>query len=640
MKPAKQLYRVRVRIGTGLIVAVFLFLVLFFVLPAWAAPTAQSTPPAEATPMPPPNHPLAWEGQRVYKETCVSCHGEQGGGDGPAASGLPSKPTAFSDPNVINARTPKELFQVTKDGRMNKGMPPWGVRLDDGSIWQVVAYLFDLGISPDTYNRGREVYQGRCAACHGPTGRGDGPQAPSNIPDLTRWADWIDISNQEWAQKIQGQEVHAKALEGLDKDTLQDVVAYVRTLTYDSTRAPLEGNGVISGTVTMLTPGIEATFQGLTVTLFGLRGGEELALTMSTTVSADNTFHFEGLPTSHEMLYFLQTEWEGVPYTSEPLVFLPGQTVITTTLQVAAVTEEDPGIRAGQAHWFADFDGQTLTVGELISFDNLGKYAYKGPPVPGHEGAHAAIRWELPAGVTQLRVEGGKLGERFLFVDGALIDTVPLPPGRDVRRLLLQYQLPIEHNQAVLAHPVSIPIDLLTVFIADRGEHIQVPEGATEGEPQDVNGVSFKSYTLTRLEKGQTVTFRLTNLAAAAKRANPHQVPPSRVRTAGVVLGALLGIFLIGGMVYLSRRSRQSEEEALEAVRKRSDALLEEIAQLDVAFEQGAIDEASYKEERDLLMAEAVQLTRMIEEAEQAGEKVDTASASQSTGDEESNEAV
>ncbi len=638
--------RIWSRAGFGLLVTGFLITFLTLAFPAWAAPSPQATPSPQmatpSTPAPPPAHPLAWEGRRVYQEMCVACHGENGGGDGPAASGLPGKPTAFTDTAVIDTLTPQELFRVTKEGKMSKGMPPWGVRLEDRAIWQVVSYLFDLGISQDAYNQGRETYRARCAACHGEIGKGDGPEAGKlNVPDLTRWADWTQSSNADWRQRIQSQKIHEEALKGLDPETLRNVIAYVRTLTYDSTHMPLEGNGIISGTITMLTPGVKASFQGITVTLFGLKGGEDLALTMSTTVSADNTFRFEKLSTSHEMLYFLQTEWEGVPYTSEPLVFLPGQTVITTTLQVAAVSEEDPGIRIGQAHWFMDFDGKNLTVGELISFDNPGKYAYKGPPLPGHEGVHAAIRWALPAGVTNLRVDGGKLGERFFLVDGALVDTVPLPPGRDVRRLLLQYQLPIEHNQAVLAHPINVPVDLLTVFVADRGEHIQVPEGATEGESQDVNGVTFRMYTLTRLDPGQTVTFRLTNLGAAAKRANPHQAPPSRVRIIGAALAVLLSLLLIGGMLYLSRRPTVSEEEVKAEVKQRRDALLEEIARLDVAFEQGQIDEATYREERDLLMAEAVQLTRMLGETEEAEQgRSNLLEESEKTGDEESNEAV
>ncbi|NPA90484.1 MAG: c-type cytochrome [Chloroflexi bacterium] len=584
-----------------------------FIRPAWASPTPQETPPPPTAPaqMAVPQHPLAIEGKRVYSEFCASCHGTAGDGQGPAAKSLPNQPTAFSDPQVINTRSPRELFQTTKEGRMDKGMPPWGVRLDDVAIWGVTAYLFDLGLTQDVYDAGAQIYKDSCAVCHGESGKGDGPQAQGDMPDLSSWAAWVDISNDAWAQRVKQQDVHASVVKELDDDSLKKVMAYVRTLSYESTRAPLEGNGIISGTVEMMTKGEEANFEGLTVALFGLRGGEELALTLTTTVKADNTFRFEGLSTSHQMIYYLETEWEGVPYATDALVFLPGQTVITTTLQVAATTEEDPGIRAGRAHWFMDFDGETLTVGELIGIDNPGDRAYIGTPLPDRDGARAVIRWALPAGVMNLRLDGGKLGERFLLVNGELIDTLPLPPGRDVRRLLLQYQLPIEHNQAVLAHPVSLPIDLLTVFIADRGEHIEVPDNATEGESQDVNGVPFKMYTLTRVDKGETVTFRLTNLAAARK-ANPHEAPPSLVRQIGVGLSLLLGLLLLGSMVYLTRRRKPSEDETKEALRERREEILRLIAQLDIAFEAGEVDEATYREERDILMAEAVQLTRML----------------------------
>lgn len=587
-----------------------LLLVLSVSSPVWAAPLTQTNTPEAPLPL----RPSAGEGQSIYAESCAPCHGDQGDGNGPAAGGLPNPPAAFSNPEALRNLSPRQIFQITKEGRIERGMPPWKNRLSDDAIWAVTSYLYDLSIGDAGYAHGKNTYQQACAACHGDTGRGDGPQAQGmQVPDLTQWPDWIDLSNADLAQRVVQSPVHKDVVASLPGDALEQAIAYARTLSYSSTRAPLVGNGTILGTVEMMTPGEEANFEGLEVTLLGFRGTMDPRLVLTTTVGSTNTFRFDGLSTDQDVLYLLRTTWEGAPYSTDVLVFPPGQQVITATLQVAASTEEDPGIRADQVHWFIDFDGESLVVGELISISNPGDRTYKGPEIPGRDGKRAVIRWSLPAGVTNLRLDGGQLGDRYLLIDGDLIDTLPLPPGTDVRRLLFQYQLPIEHRQAVLAHPVSLPIGFLTVFIADRGETVQAPEQAVKGDSRDVSGVPFLSYTINGAQPGETLTFRLTNITASAGQPTAATVSGSPVRTLGIVLAALLGVALLAGMVYLGRRSAPPEQLHREDILARRDALLTEIAQLDAQYEAGQVDEASYREQRDILMAEAVQLTRMLD---------------------------
>jgi mono/diheme cytochrome c family protein len=65
--------------------------------------TAASTP-AAAPPSPPPAPPAstnpaaaAQEAEEIFSTRCVTCHGPQGAGDGPASAGLTPKPRNFRD---------------------------------------------------------------------------------------------------------------------------------------------------------------------------------------------------------------------------------------------------------------------------------------------------------------------------------------------------------------------------------------------------------------------------------------------------------------------------------------------------------------------------------------------------------------
>ncbi len=581
-----------------------------------AAVLPQDLPP-DHPPMEPtvPLRPSANQGKAVYAESCAPCHGETGKGDGPSASGLPSPPTDFTASEPLLSLSPQSILNVIREGRLERGMPPWKNRLSDEAMGAVTAYLFDLHLGTEQYEKTRTLYNEKCAACHGEQGRGDGPLAEGlDVPDLTAWSDWVQVSVRDWQKNIGADTVHADALASLDQAQVEDVLVYVRTLTYSSSLAPFRGKGVIEGKVEMMTAGEEANFNGLAVTLFGFRGSMEPELILTATVEADSTFRFENLSTESDALYSISTQWEGIPYSSGVLAFPPGQNVITTTLQVAATTDQDPGLEAGRVHWFMDFEEDAVVVGELISISNPGDRAYIGEPMIDQEGKRAVIRWPLPDGATGVRLDGGVLGERFFLEEGVLIDTLPVPPGNDVRRLLFQYRLPIKGGRAVFVHSLSMPVRFLNVFVADRGEHIEAPSNMIMGTPQEVSGVSFRSYIASNLPAGEKITFKFSNIPNLASGTSPHTATPSAVRLIGVGLSVVLGLALLGGLFYFSKRRTTGDSK--EALRQRRDALLQEIAALDVRYRQGKIKEHEYREERDLLMAEAVHLTMALGEEE------------------------
>lgn len=77
------------------------------------------------------------QGRDLYRTHCVSCHGEDGSGKGPAAKSLKFPPRDFRAADfsfVPNGDLPshEQLVAAIEAGVPDRGMPPWkGMRAED-----------------------------------------------------------------------------------------------------------------------------------------------------------------------------------------------------------------------------------------------------------------------------------------------------------------------------------------------------------------------------------------------------------------------------------------------------------------------------------------------------------------------------
>jgi high-affinity iron transporter len=80
-------------------------------------------------------------GKQVFEIRCAPCHGDNGGGDGPAAAAIVPKPRNFQDPEFWRARSAPQLKLVVQKGRPGTLMAPFEGVLSDAEIDAVVGYL-------------------------------------------------------------------------------------------------------------------------------------------------------------------------------------------------------------------------------------------------------------------------------------------------------------------------------------------------------------------------------------------------------------------------------------------------------------------------------------------------------------------
>src|SRR4051812_12776474 len=133
-------------------------------------------PPPVVSPAPPAPRRFS-QGEVLYIRYCADCHGWEGRGDGPLTPILAGKP--------VNLRQHAELFASHSDAEfiarllsgntLRVSVDPAVLPYTETEVTALLAYLQQLPtFSWTEVNRGREVYDSLCAACHGLYGRGDG----------------------------------------------------------------------------------------------------------------------------------------------------------------------------------------------------------------------------------------------------------------------------------------------------------------------------------------------------------------------------------------------------------------------------------------------------------------------------------
>jgi mono/diheme cytochrome c family protein len=583
VQPDSRSYKKPILIGLG-----FALLLAGALSPAaGAAPAGQAESPATPAPA---------AGRESYLQNCAPCHGETGKGDGPSAQGLSAPPTAFADYAAVADLSPADWFDVTKNGRMDRMMPPWGKRLTDQQIWDTVGYAWTLHASQAQVGMGKAVYEANCASCHGADGKGKPP-----MPDFTDFAVTSQTSQGQWAQAV------AAGVNGMPAfgDTLSEperasALEYVRSLSMGPmfSTASLAGGGVISGTVTNGTTG--AVVPGLTVQMAIFDGANLLDQRTSKTDAA-GLYRFEGLPTDPSLVFATRAEYPtGVTNSSGVAGFQPGQDRINLPLPVYETTTDAGGVRADRVHYIVEFQNGQALVAELLVFGLDGNRSYVG------DGA-GVLRFNLPPGAQGLSISDGELGGRYVQTENGFVDTLPLPPGPASRQVLYRYTLPYSGDKLELQRSLPYPATNVNALIADQGEKV-ASQGLENQGIRQTQGGNYFNLVGQDLPANQPIDIRLSGLSSAASAATTSGASTtSRLLLYAVAAVAVAGAILLAAWPVLRRRARAGAAAGETAGR---DAAIEALAALDVAYKGGQLSEAAYQDRRLRLKAQLLDLLR------------------------------
>lgn len=179
------------------------------------------------------------DGEKVYNQQCLACHGQTGKGEGTKEG------TAINNQHFLSSVSDKDLFNYVKFGREGTSMPAYGSKLSKEKLNNLVAFMrswqtedipFDVPkmIEADREN-GKRLYNLYCMSCHGEAGAGKKKMGTSlSNPQYLKYTSnqqiWISIA---YGRENTGMGPSLKGLEGVRQLTgndITDIVTYIRSL--------------------------------------------------------------------------------------------------------------------------------------------------------------------------------------------------------------------------------------------------------------------------------------------------------------------------------------------------------------------------------------------------------------------------
>jgi mono/diheme cytochrome c family protein len=540
-----------------------------------------------AAPISPEVMPDAAAGAAIFAQHCVQCHGPAGKGDGPRAAQVQGQLPDFSLADFRRTPAPQEWFQVITTGRLEKTMPPFADALTDAERWDVTAFLYTLSISTATLEQGQQLYTAQCAACHGATGLGNGPQGSADVSDFTSPKFFATKSEQEFYLSLtDGLPTGSHSFTGiLNEAERWAVVDYVHSLGYQSqSTVPANGLVTVQGRVTNGTAGASVP-----VTLpVVLHVFEDITETKTyTTTLSHGVYTFADLPLQPQQSLAVTTNYADVRYLSQIIQIKGTEQQVNLPLQIFETTTDPGAIRIETWHIFfqAEQSG-TVQVGEVINFSNTGDRTFTAPK-PGE----ATVEIPLPSGATGLQFDDGALGEHYLATAQGFAHTASVRPGAQSLSVFFYFDLP-SAGQLDFTQTTHYPVEAVNV-LAPNGR-LEVKSGQLAGpQTQKVEGATYLIYTDSTIPAGG-------NLALTLTPANPNANLP-RLALGGF---ALIAVVVLGVGWF---KLRKTNAMVLASTARREE-LIRAIAQLDERLLTGTLSDADHRAQRAKLKAEALRL--------------------------------
>lgn len=557
-------------------------------------------------------------GLEVYEARCANCHGPQGNGDGELAGNLPAPPRDFTNSEFRRVILPSMMFDVITNGRLEQGMPPFGPTssnpLAEVERWDSIAAVYSLATPPEAIASGEALYAENCAACHGESGQGDGPDAADDAPpgDLTSLSYWFNRSNDTVFASLQDAGISAHTYD-LTEDELWDVVDYTRTFSYAYADPPAAAAPIAAGTITgLVTNGStsEPIGEG-TATLRAFTPEFTEALTLSTTVGTDGRYSFDVTDVDPDWVYFVSVRYGDLSFSSNPEQLQRSEPTLELPVTVFDKTSDVTAVGIEQIHMILQFASEDrVQVNELYVFSNTADQVFVGESGDPQEGTVEVV---VPTGAENVTfqrsfdtLDSFLPATEFFQTDRGWADTMPLRAGPSAMNLLVTYELPYESGMT-LAHPVFYDTRQASLIMSDVGVRPSNPGWVEQPAQQMGSAGTLLSFARDGIPADGALTLQLEgrpNPAAAGSTASTAVAPMST--TTQLVIGIAALLLVAAGGVYAVRTWRQPDVDEEDDTDPQE--LVQAIANLDEAFEAGKMDETSYRKQRAALVGELAAL--------------------------------
>ena len=309
--------------------------------------------------------------------------------------------------------------------------------------------------------------------------------------------------------------------------------------------------------------------------------GTDAAVVGRDTTDSDGYFRLEA--PDQEIPILLMAVHQGVEYMHP----VSRDSVSSIEVSVYDTTRADTSVSIASWHLIIDVGRSEIT--QVLVLHNHGNRT-----VVSQEGTGLEV--PLPEGVTTITQ-----GSQGVHTHGDLVVTPqPVKPGAS--QVMYVHPAPADGR---LSQRIIYPTQTLDLLILPSHTAITESSLTDLGEVDTPDGRKFRRFSGTAMKPGDRVSFRI-------------DAPTSKWPLPEYLIGVLSALPIAFALLVLFFRTRrklaQPPQEDRSGLQERRDGLLREIASLDSRFSDGHIAEPEYRSRRAALKADAVDLTRLLED--------------------------
>jgi hypothetical protein len=381
-----------------------------------------------------------------------------------------------------------------------------------------------------------------------------------------------------------------------------------------------------------------APVAGQSVTLQMAQGDNARDLTNVTT-DTHGMFSFSGLNTDKTINYALYTLYQGAQYYTD-LIDLSTKPVQQINLTIYDATTSVANIAIVQANVLidkADAQKSLITISENFFFENLSTTTYVGS-LQANGSKPNALRFSLPNNARNLSLRSGFNGYQVIQVDPGFATDAALPPGTS--QFAFSFQVPYTTSSYDFSYTIVYPTVNLSLLVP---LNIHASSAAMDSQgPVNANQRTFQQFNAKKLLADSQIHVRLDGLPVSQPAANPQ---PLNQNTLWIILALLLMLAIVSVTWFIYRFSRRqsitrqkqtpqtsrrggsgvdvgkgplgrpasnmdarqrplgrpassSSNDAHPSQKDQQEALLQELLNLDKAYEAGTIKKVEYEERR------------------------------------------
>jgi mono/diheme cytochrome c family protein len=501
---------------------------------------------------------LITQGKALFKENCISCHGQTGKGNGPDGSNLSTQPVDLTDQSLMAQTSPYSLYQAISSG-VAPDMPAYTSTLDENERWALTYYLRTLTFALPV-------------------------ASPSAYPPPVNNAVTTTSINAYPGPGAYPEPVVTQSPQITSTSEVSPTVPFFGTLSVQL----LNGSG---GDAPSDVPVILYGFDNMQNTY---------SETLSTGVNGVYTFTNVLMPEGR--VFMAGTDYASGTYGSDIATVNPATPDLKLQITVFDTTTDVSVLTTDRVHMFFDFtDPQNPQIIEVFIISNPTKMAVISPTEGG-----PVVTFPLPVGYTNLQFQDGALGDRYVEVPQGFADTMTVKPGVGDYQVIFAFQLPY-NRKLDFAQTMFLPTSAEVVMVPDNG--IKVDSSQLEdGGTRDYQGTTYHTYNGSNLLAGSALEF---TLSGKPKQAAAPTVSTGTSQNLAIGLG-IFGLALVVAGLWLYRRSRtkagrQQSSEGIDAVTAKSqvdsipedeETLMDAIIALDDQYRAGNLPEEAYLERR------------------------------------------